>query len=96
MKVRFTHRAVDDLIAIADYIWERNRKAALDVASAINMTTDRLADFPMIGTEEKELKARKILVPRYPYAIYYRVENDDVWILHIRDGRRRVPTEDDV
>lgn len=30
----------------------------------------------------------ELIVPRYPYKIYYRIERDEVWIVHIRDARR--------
>ena len=39
---------------------------------------------------------RKLFVPKYPYTIYYRVENDEVWIVHIRDGRRKPLERGDV
>jgi hypothetical protein len=32
---------------------------------------------------------RSRLVARYPYRIHYRVEDADVWIIHIRHSARR-------
>jgi plasmid stabilization system protein ParE len=32
---------------------------------------------------------RELRVPRRPYNIYYRIEGDEIWIVHIRDMRRR-------
>ncbi len=96
MNVRYTKRALGDLNTIADYISEHNRKAALDTEQAISRTADNLADFPMLGIELKELKVRKILVPKSEYAIYYRVDFDEVWIVHIRHGRRKPLERGDV
>ncbi len=96
MNVRYTKRALGDLNSIADYIAEHNRKAVSDIEQAISRTADNLADFPMLGIELKELKVRKILVPKSEYAIYYRVEFDEVWIVHIRHGRRKPLERGDV
>lgn len=30
-----------------------------------------------------------IRLPRRPYKVYYRIEGEDIWIIHIRDARRR-------
>jgi hypothetical protein len=32
---------------------------------------------------------RELVVPRYPYKIYCRIEGGEIWVLHIRDARRR-------
>ena len=96
MNVRYTKRALGDLNSIADYIAEHNRKAVSDIEQAISRTADNLADFPMLGIELKELKVRKILVPKSEYAIYYRVDFDEVWIVHIRHGRRKPLERGDV
>ena len=31
----------------------------------------------------------ELSIVRYPYKVYYEVEDDEVWIIHIRDARRR-------
>jgi hypothetical protein len=31
----------------------------------------------------------ELIVPHLPYKRYYRLEHEEVWILHIRDARRR-------
>ncbi len=89
MKVRYSRRALSDLIGIADYIRERNVSAALGVEDAIRTTIKNLGHFPMLGRDRPELDARALGVPRYPYTIYYQVESDEVWIVHIRDARRK-------
>ena len=30
----------------------------------------------------------ELVVPRYPYKIYYRIEGEEIWVVHIRDARR--------
>jgi plasmid stabilization system protein ParE len=89
MKVRYTRQAVADLRGIADFIRERNPSAAMSVEAAIRSTIDLLADFPRLGRDRPELDARSLGIPRYPYTAYYRIEVDGIWIVHIRDDRRK-------
>jgi toxin ParE1/3/4 len=96
MKVRYTRQAVADLLGIADYIRDRNPSAAIDVETAVRSTIDLLADYPKIGRDRPELDARALGVPRYPYTAYYRIERDEIWIVHIRDDRRKPPERGDL
>jgi toxin ParE1/3/4 len=74
MRVRYTRQALRDLLAIADYIQERNPAAAVEVETAIRTGIDLLADFPGLGRDRPELDARALGIPRYPYTAYYRIE----------------------
>ena len=96
MKIHFTRRAVEDLHAIADYITAHSESGAQNVELALLKSIEELSEFPMLGVDEKELGVRKLLVPKYPYAIYYRVESDNVWIVHVRHGSRRLPEGGDL
>ena len=96
MKVRYTRQAVADLLNIADYIRNRNPLAAINVEAAIRSTIDLLADYPRIGGDRPELDARALGIPRYPYTVYYRIEGDEIWIVHIRDDRRKPPERGDL
>ena len=89
MRVRYTRQALVDLLGIADYIRERNPIASVKVETAIRSTIDLLADFPRLGRDRPKLDARALGVPRYPYTAYYRIDGDDIWIVHIRDDRRK-------
>jgi toxin ParE1/3/4 len=89
MRVRYTRQALSDLLAIADYIAEANPSAAIEVEAAIRSAIDLLADFPKIGRDRPDLDARALGIPRYPYTAYYRIEDQEVWIVHVRDDRRK-------
>jgi plasmid stabilization system protein ParE len=67
MRVRYTRQALADLVAIADYIGERNPKAAVKVETAIRSSIDLLADFPRLGRDRPDLEARALGIPRYSY-----------------------------
>lgn len=88
MNIRYARQAVSDVMAIAKHVREQNASAALDIENAIRSTIELLADFPMLGRNRPDLGARMLGIPRYPYTAYYRIEGDEIWIVHIRDDRR--------
>lgn len=96
MRVRYTRQALADLHGIGTYIRGRNPSAAADLEIAIRSTIDLLTDFPKLGRDRPELDARALGVPRYPYTAYYRIEGDEIWIVHIRDDRRNPPERGDL
>jgi toxin ParE1/3/4 len=89
VKVRYTRQALSDIFGIATYIRERNPSAAAHVENAIRSTIGLLAEFPKIGRERAELDVRSLGVSRYPYTVYYRIEGEEIWIVHVRDDRRK-------
>ena len=90
MKVRYSPRATADIIAIADYLTERNRVAARAVDAAIRRTaSDLLAEFPGSGRVLKQRSNVRVMpVIRYPYLVFYRISAGEVLIVHIRHGAR--------
>jgi plasmid stabilization system protein ParE len=96
MRLLYTRQSVADLLAIGDYIRNHNPDAGAAVEAAIRATIGLLADFPNIGRERPELDARSLGIPHYPYTVYYRIEGDAIWIVHIRDDRRRPPGPSDL
>jgi toxin ParE1/3/4 len=96
MRFRYTAEAVRDLVSIGDYIRSRNPHAGAAVEAAIRTTIDLLTEFPQIGRDRPELGVRAIGIPRYPYTVYYRLDGGAVWVVHIRDDRRRPPTRTDL
>ena len=55
----------------------------------IVLTIGLLRDFPELGRERPNLEVRALGVAGYPYTVYYRFEDNEVWLIHIRDDRRR-------
>jgi toxin ParE1/3/4 len=89
MNVRYTRRACAEREAIYDYREAQNPEGALNVKRCIAQAVRALALFPGLRRPTDLLDVRELIVPRYPYKIYHRVDGDDVWILHLRDARRR-------
>jgi addiction module RelE/StbE family toxin len=88
MRVRYTRQAQSDLDAIYTYLDQRASSAAQAVKILIERRVARLADFPFIAPATDESGVYELTVVRYPYKVYYEIEGDEVWILHIRDSRR--------
>jgi addiction module RelE/StbE family toxin len=90
MKLRFTRQATHDLNSIADYVSERNPKAALRVRAAIVESLQTLVLFPHIGRRQKAEGVRKLVTRRYPYLVYYIVDqaSEEIVIIAIQHPAR--------
>lgn len=94
MRVRYTSRAFADREAIYDYLEKRSPQGARQVKLAIVRAIRGLASYPRMGQRTDLPGVYELNVPRRPYKVYYRIERDEVWILHVRDARRR-PREEE-
>jgi plasmid stabilization system protein ParE len=96
MKLRFTPRAVANLVEIADYIHEQSPAAALRVRDAIYRSLQTLLLFPEAGRKQKAPGVRKIVSRRFRYLVYYTVDETagEIVILGIRHPARRREHED--
>lgn len=89
MKVRFTRRAFADREEIFEYLKHRNPRAAREVKAFIKQRIASLAQHPRRSPLIKELGVHAHWLGRYPYIVYYRIADGEVWILHIRHAARR-------
>ena len=96
MKLRFTRRAAEDLLQIADYIREHDAHAALGVRAAILESLRILTDFPLIGRRQTIEGVRKLTTRRYPYAVYYLIDErtDEVVVLAVLHPAQARPYDD--
>jgi toxin ParE1/3/4 len=89
MKVRHTPRALADREEIFSYLDQRNQQAARDVIALIKRRIEELADQPYKGRPADRGGIHTLWIRPYPYRVYYRIDGDDVIILHIRHTSRR-------
>ena len=91
MKVRYTLRARADLEELGDYISQRNPSAANRVRTAIRRSIDLVKAFPWRGRKQKAYNVRKVGAGKYPYNIYYRIDEVDqmIVVLQIRHAARQ-------
>jgi|SRR5215211_1378460 len=96
MKLRFTPRAAQDLAEIADYIRAHNPAAALRVRSAILDSLQNLIQWPEIGRRQTVEGIRKLLTRKYPYLVYYTVDEaaEQIVIITIQHPARERSYED--
>jgi toxin ParE1/3/4 len=91
MRLRFTARASQDLIEIADYIQAENPAAALRVRTAILHALQDLVVFPRLGRPQAVEGVRKLVTRRYRYLIYYTADEiaAEVVVLTIQHASRK-------
>lgn len=74
MKLRYSPRATADLEDIADYLRSKSPQGAKRVRAAILATLKIIARFPRMGRRQTVGNVRKLGVRKYPYLIYYRLD----------------------
>ena len=86
MKLHFTPRATQDLAGIADFISARNPAAALRVRASILNSLKNLVLFPEVGRRQTIKSVRKLVTRKYPYIVYYAVDQaaEEIIILTIQ------------
>jgi|ERR1700719_502967 plasmid stabilization system protein ParE len=96
MRVRYTLQAQFDLDDIYTHLDRSSPATAQSVKNLIERRIAGLADFPFMAPETDVSGIYQLTIVQYPYKVYYEVEGTEVWILHIRDSRRRPwkPTRD--
>jgi addiction module RelE/StbE family toxin len=88
MKVRWSRRAIANLVGIADYVREHNPRAAAALEKRIRASIGQLQMFPRSGRPTDDPGIRMFPIVRYPYLVFYEVAEDEVVIHHIRHARR--------
>jgi toxin ParE1/3/4 len=90
MKLRFTPQAVAELSEIAAFIRAKNPSAALRVRAAILDSIRTLILFPDAGRRQATEGVRKFVARKYPYLIYYTVDDgaEEVVILNVKHPAR--------
>jgi toxin ParE1/3/4 len=92
VKVIYSLQARDDLHSILDMINLESPQGSARVAGRIENTVRLLSHFPGAGAPFlKRVRVRRISIGKYPYSMFYRVEDETVVILHIRHDKRRSP-----
>lgn len=97
MEVRWSKTALLELETIFLYISEHSRIGAQAVVERIEHASKRLELFPYTGEEVSEAGTRTLAIVRYPYMLYYAVDEalDEVVMLHVRHTAQEKPAADD-
>jgi plasmid stabilization system protein ParE len=89
VRLRFSRQASRDLQDISDYLRRQNPAAAGRVRDAIEHSLRIIAAHPKAGIGV-EGRLRRHGLPRYPYSIFYEVDEDkrEIGIVTIRHAAR--------
>jgi toxin ParE1/3/4 len=92
--VNITQNAENDLDEIILYIAQDNTQTALKILDRLQKKIYSLKNYPERGRRVPELLDKNIRDYREliesPWRIIYKIENNDVYILMVIDGRRNV------
>jgi plasmid stabilization system protein ParE len=94
MKVRYTDTALGELEDIFSYLFERNPAAAKAVAARVRDIAALLAEYPFLGHEADEPSVRVAPLIRYPFLVFYTVNEDEIVVLNVRHAARQRPWEE--
>jgi toxin ParE1/3/4 len=90
-QIIWTEPALSDLNAIAEYIVLDKPSAATCLVQKVFSCTDRLEQFPESGHKPPELKKSRYLeIIVNPCRIFYRIENNKVFILYVMRSERKL------
>ncbi len=92
----YAPRALRDLIGIEEYLKPRSPAGSRYVLAAIKAAVDDLEQFPRIGVPIDAEGRYRLPLQLYPYLVFYRVSDRDIFILHIRHGSPRPVVAEDL
>ena len=93
-KIVWADPAIQDLDTIAEYIALDKPDAARKLVGRVFAAVERLARFPKLGRPPGELRGlpyRELVVP--PCRIFYRVEGQVIYVVHVSRAEQRVLPE---
>jgi len=94
VRLRFSPQAYADIADIHEYIAQHSPRAATAIVAQVRITSLLLARYPALGRETDIPGVRVFPTARYPYFVYYKLQQEELVIIHVRHGRRDAPTAD--
>ena len=91
MTVVWSRRAINNLVALRDYIAEDSPRSAGGVARQILDAVELLTTHPHIGRPGRITGTRELIVAGTPYVIPYRVRGGKLELLAVFHGRQKWP-----
>ena len=91
MKVVWSRRAVQHLIALRDYIAGNSPQNAAAVAERILHSVELLSTQPQMGRPGRVVGTRELVVPDTPFIIPYRMRGGSLELIALFHGRQRWP-----
>jgi toxin ParE1/3/4 len=89
VRIRYTTAAFAEREAIFEYLHERSPRAAREVVGLIAQRIAELAEHPFKGHRTDRKGMLTLWISPFPYRVFYRIDGEDVVIIHIRHTARR-------
>jgi toxin ParE1/3/4 len=86
--VEFHPEAQDEFIAAARFYDSQAEGLGLDFILTVQRTYEQLLESPAIGRSSGR-GLRRVLVPKFPYGLLYRIEPERIYILAVMHLHRR-------
>lgn len=91
MRLEWSAYAIEDRVAIFEYIEADNPRAAVTVDDRIRRQVEQLIRHPESGRIGRVEGTRELVIDRTPYITAYRVAGDTVRILRVLHGAQQWP-----
>lgn len=92
MKVVWSRRAIQHLVALRKFIAKDSEQNAALVAKRILGSVDLLQAHPEIGRPGRVLGTRELVIPDTPYIVPYRVRRDRIELIAVFHGHQKWPS----
>lgn len=86
--IEFHPEAQDELISAAQFYERQTEGLGLDFIIAVQHTYERLLESPALGPSFGRW-LRRLLIPKFPYGLLYRVEPERIYIVAVMHLHRR-------
>ena len=87
-RAEFHPEAQDEFTSAARFYEDQRRGLGLDFALTIQRSCERLVESPIAGAPFGR-RLRRVLVPKFPYGLLYRVEAERSYIVAVMHLQRR-------
>ena len=89
MKVRFSSTALRQIDEALSFIAQRSPRAASRLSERIQSITALVQEHPEAAQVTSRQKVRRAVLSPFPYALFYRVTQNDIVVLRLRHVARR-------
>ena len=86
--VEFHPEAQNEFVSASRFYEDQRQGLGLDFALTVQRTYERLPESPASGAPFGR-RLRRVLVPKFPYGLVYRVEADRIYIIAVMHLHRR-------
>ena len=88
MTIRYSRRALSQLVSVHEYLAARGEMAGNTVTASIERTVWRLQEMPLLGKLTDEPGVQVIIEPEYMYRVFYRIVGREVIVVRILHHRQ--------